>query len=104
MLSIKHVLVPTDFSEPSQDALAYGKEFARTFEATLHILHVVEEPQVYPWASPEGLMPVPLPAHEEIMNAVRSQLEKLLTDVERAQFHARLVTETGSPFVEIARY
>ena len=39
MILIKHVLVATDFSEPSGAALNYGRELARTFAATLHVLH-----------------------------------------------------------------
>ena len=30
MILIKHVLVATDFSEPSDAALSYGRELART--------------------------------------------------------------------------
>ena len=42
MILIKNVLVATDFSEPSDAALNYGRELARTFTATLHVLHVAD--------------------------------------------------------------
>jgi len=42
MIALKNVLVATDFSEPSDVALGYGRHFARTFGATLHVIHVVE--------------------------------------------------------------
>ena len=42
MIAIRNVLVATDFSEPSSTALEYGRELARTFGATLHVLHVVQ--------------------------------------------------------------
>ena len=42
MIALKNVLVATDFSEPSEVALDYGRHFARTFGATLHVIHVVE--------------------------------------------------------------
>src|SRR6185436_13846520 len=42
MILIKKVLVATDFSEPSGAALNYGRELARTFAATLHVLHVAD--------------------------------------------------------------
>src|SRR5262245_51236455 len=42
MIVLKNVLVATDFSEPSNTALDYGRAFARTFGATLHVVHVVE--------------------------------------------------------------
>ena len=43
MIKITNVLVATDFSDASASALNYGREFARTFGATLHVLHVVED-------------------------------------------------------------
>ena len=52
MITIKNVLVATDFSESSASALNYGREFARTFGATLHVLHVVENAVM--WAGPEA--------------------------------------------------
>ena len=42
MIALKKVLVATDFSEPSDAALAYGRELARSFAAQLVLLHVVE--------------------------------------------------------------
>src|SRR5262245_21857784 len=34
------ILVPKDFSPPSDAALSYARLLARTFDATLHLLHV----------------------------------------------------------------
>ena len=42
MIRIKNVLVATDFSEPSEAALQYGRELARTFNAMLHVVHVAD--------------------------------------------------------------
>ena len=43
MIKIENVLVPTDFSEASDSALVYGRTLARTFNARLHVLHVVDD-------------------------------------------------------------
>jgi nucleotide-binding universal stress UspA family protein len=40
MITLKNVLVATDFSEESTTAVMYAREMARTFKATLHLLHV----------------------------------------------------------------
>ncbi len=41
MITLKNILVATDFSEPSDAALRYGRALARTFNATLHVVHIV---------------------------------------------------------------
>jgi nucleotide-binding universal stress UspA family protein len=104
MINLKQILVPTDFSTASDSALRYGEALAETFGSTLHVLHVVEETPVYPWASPEGILPLPLPAWDELEKQVREQLSKQLTEAEQRLFHAQLATLPGSPFVEIVRY
>jgi nucleotide-binding universal stress UspA family protein len=43
MITLKNVLVATDFGEASDTALTYGRDLARTFGATLHVLHVIED-------------------------------------------------------------
>ena len=40
------ILVPTDFSEPSDAAILYATELASRFGATIHLIHVVESPIV----------------------------------------------------------
>jgi nucleotide-binding universal stress UspA family protein len=42
MVAIRNVAVPTDFSEISAAALRYGETMAERFDATLHLVHVVE--------------------------------------------------------------
>jgi len=41
---ITRILVPTDFSRPSEQALAYARSLAQRFGASLHLLHVVNRP------------------------------------------------------------
>jgi nucleotide-binding universal stress UspA family protein len=42
MIALKRVLVATDFGGPSDAALIYGRELARSFGAQLVVLHVVD--------------------------------------------------------------
>ncbi len=39
---LKRVLVPVDFSEPSRQALRYALSLAKSFNAEIRLLHVVE--------------------------------------------------------------
>jgi nucleotide-binding universal stress UspA family protein len=39
----ENILVPVDFSEHSQNALANAKEIAKSYQAKIHLLHIIEE-------------------------------------------------------------
>jgi universal stress protein A len=43
MIAITHILVATDFSAPSGVALNYGRDLARAYDATLHVVHVIQD-------------------------------------------------------------
>ena len=42
VIALKQILVATDFSEPSEVAVNYGRDLSRSYGATLHVVHVVE--------------------------------------------------------------
>jgi nucleotide-binding universal stress UspA family protein len=44
MIQINQILVPTDFSEPSQTATRYALELAKRFDSKVHLLYVIEDP------------------------------------------------------------
>lgn len=46
MIVLKNILVATDFSDSAAVALAYGRDLARTFNAHLHVAHMVEDVMV----------------------------------------------------------
>jgi nucleotide-binding universal stress UspA family protein len=102
-IELKTILVPTDFSQASEVALRYGKAFAEAFGASLHLLHVVEEPLVPAWTS-EGYIPALEGVRQELERRAREKLEQLLQPDERQQYQVQLALRTGSPFVEIIRY
>ena len=43
MITLKNILVATDFSEPAEAATDYGQDLARSYGATLHVMHVIED-------------------------------------------------------------
>jgi nucleotide-binding universal stress UspA family protein len=83
MIVLKKVLVATDFSPPSDAALAYGRALARTFGASLTLLHVVENYFLRPTAS----------APYMDQEARTRMLDDQLTDEDRRQLGARAVLE-----------
>jgi nucleotide-binding universal stress UspA family protein len=104
VIALKHILVPTDFSEPSEVAGRYAKALAETFGATLHLLHVLDESYLA-WAASEGFAsPLGADVRGEAEKGARDRLQRALTDAERDKFQARSVLRIGSPFAEIIRY
>lgn len=103
MIAMKTILVPTDFSESSEAALRYGKALAQTFGASLHVIHVVQEPFAQPWAvEAYGFSLATL--QEEWQREASARVEQLLTADERTALKATLATVLGHPYVEILRY
>ena len=43
MIVLKRILVPVDFEQESLHALNYGRELARQFSATVHVLNVISD-------------------------------------------------------------
>lgn len=56
MPKLKRILVPIDFSECSRAALDYAETLAKTFDATVDLIHVWEVP---PYIPPEAMVGVP---------------------------------------------
>lgn len=101
MISLKSILVPTDFSECSDAALKYARELARVFGATVHLLHVVHDPYSQPWAA--EAFPAPLgDLLDQWQAQARTRLTGLVPEEERAGVTVAVVV--GSPFFEIVRY
>jgi nucleotide-binding universal stress UspA family protein len=103
MLTLKTVLVPTDFSEASESALRYGKAMAEAFGASLHVVHVMEDLLAHAWAAEVYVSSMPQ-LRDEIEKESRLRLGALLTDGERKAFRAETALLAGNPFLEIIRY
>ena len=103
MIKINHVLVATDFSEPSAAALNYGREFARAFGARLHVLHVVDNAII--WVGPEAVAVDVTRVQHELEEGAYNALNRSVTTDDRNQLNAITVVRTGSsPAFEIAAY
>jgi nucleotide-binding universal stress UspA family protein len=94
MILIKNVLVATDFSEPSDAALNYGRELARTFTATLHVLHVADN--VTFQYGVEGYSTLLPELQADVEEAARKQIERLVTEEDRTALRAKPVIITAA--------
>jgi universal stress protein A len=103
MLTLKTVLVPTDFSDASVSALRYGKAMAGAFNASLHVVHVMEDLLAHAWAAEVYVASMPQ-LRDEIEKESRQRLDTLLTDEERRMYQVEIALLAGNPFLEIIRY
>jgi nucleotide-binding universal stress UspA family protein len=83
MITLKQILVATDFSESSDAALAYGRELASRFGATLHVLHVVQDIYVNTFGA-ENYVAIASGLQEEIEDDARRRLHALVIDSDRS--------------------
>jgi nucleotide-binding universal stress UspA family protein len=104
MITIQKVLVATDFSPVAETALIYGRALARTFDAQLHLVHVVDDFSRFNYAEGAGLLP-PSAFREEIARTGREKLESTLGEDDRRELRAVAVLREGhSTAKEIADY
>ena len=103
MGAIKTILVPTDFDPASDRALAYACELADAVGATLHILHVVENPFAA-GAYMEMYGPPPGDYLGRAEKDARARLDALLTPEQEARYGVVLATRVGAPARQILEY
>jgi nucleotide-binding universal stress UspA family protein len=104
MITLKNILVATDFSEPSDAALRYGRALAQNFKATLHVVHVVGQMSslVYGAEAYAGSIPE---LQQDVEDAARKQLDDLLVDHDAHPLPTRCILLTSNaPAVAIVDY
>jgi nucleotide-binding universal stress UspA family protein len=103
MLPITSILVPIDFSQHSQQALIYAKEWAKQWSATLHLIHVIE-PVIFPvdW----GYTPVDLSdVEKEYQQTAENELTKIIESLHNDGYSAiPQVLHGGRSSDEIIQY
>ena len=92
---VKSILVPTDFSEPSDAALQYATGLAQTFGAQLYLLHV-------PGRTGENLETnFPIGRFETV---ARERLDTFLSPEAVMRLRPEYALRIGTPAEEIVRY
>jgi nucleotide-binding universal stress UspA family protein len=104
MIAIKNILVATDFGEPADAALRYGRELAGRFGCTLHVLNVIENFYVTTLGAETYAAFVP-EMQRELENAARKRLDETLIDSDGSGPPTRPAVRTsGSPAYAIVDY
>lgn len=94
MIALKNILVATDFGEASEVALAYGRELARTFKSTLHVLNVADD--VYFRLGGDAYIGVFPDLQKDIEQAAHRQLDELLVDNDPQPIPVKKIVRTSA--------
>ena len=104
MITLKNILVATDFSSPSEAALLYGRALARNFHATLHVVHVVGNISAMMYGAEVYAIPT-IQMQEDVEEAARKQLNELLVDNDTPPLPVRgVVLTSDAPATAIVDY
>src|SRR4030095_362005 len=97
MISLKKILVPVDFSEPSKKAVTYGLTLAGQFDANVILAHIVPESSALTYAFPTRL---PEFENEQFAKA-RREIEKLAPAEQTATLNFRTIVKSGNTEKEL---
>ena len=98
------ILVPTDFSPPSDAALDYARNLAATFGASLQLLHVIDDPDASTAFVADGFAPDTPDIREAVLAHARARLASTLSAFDRARFRATGEAFVGTPATTIVDY
>lgn len=102
MITLKKILLATDFSENAAYAIPYARDLALTFGAQIDLAHV-HQPPIYTGAFAYGTIDIPAGYADETRRVLTARLEeqreKIGKDVE-----VKTTFMEGVPFRELIRH
>jgi nucleotide-binding universal stress UspA family protein len=102
MLPLKKILCPTDFSEPSFEAVKVAKEWAAFFSAELLLLHVVSPAPIIP-VGPDFVIPDLVVPEQELESSVNKSLAEMISTFGLNELKVRSQILIGNAADEIVR-
>ncbi|MBF0288154.1 MAG: universal stress protein [SAR324 cluster bacterium] len=104
MFQLKRILVPADGSETSKRALQYAIELARSFNASMTLLMVVDDQHLDflgPASYPENLNEI---IEKRMMDQAKATLKEFLPSSSDSSISTETVILRGYPVTEIIEY
>jgi nucleotide-binding universal stress UspA family protein len=98
------ILVPTDFSPPSDAALEYARIVAAKFGSALRILHVIDDPSDSSTFVSDGFAPSTEDIRAALLGQARKRLDHLMTLVDRSRYNSHADAVLGTPPTAIIDY
>ena len=100
--NIERILVPMDFSEHSKKALRYAVNIAKSYEARLQLLHVVEE-NMNPFIYLSGTVPL-IEVRPDIKEKSREALQKYLKEIDEPEVPADIHVTMGHAASDVVSF
>lgn len=98
-MTLKRILLPTDFSDTAQHALGYAREMAERFGAEVHVLHVVADPTPHEWAVGAATLVV-----SDLLKTWEADAERHLGAISLDGIETVRAIRVGHAFFEILQY
>ena len=100
MAPFRKILVPTDFSPHSKEALKVAADLSKTFAAPLQVL-AVYQPPVVPLVPEGALFPLPVDVAADVARVNTQLLDLAKEATEAGAFEVSTALRQGVPFAEI---
>jgi universal stress protein A len=100
MITLKKILVPTDFSDFSQFALEFALPLAEKFQAKIYLMHVWQLPMTSSFLPAE---PYPEAVLTEAQKTGADHLANVAGELKASGFDIEPVFTLGKPYVEIVK-
>jgi nucleotide-binding universal stress UspA family protein len=91
---IRRILVTTDFSDGTAEALNYAFSIAQESEADIDLLHVIDD---------QAFTDVTSDLREEVIENLRKKVDALVPEEAKAWCNTSTTVTTGSPYQEILK-
>ena len=98
----KKILVPTDFSEPSELALDAALSLASMFDAAIVLMHAYQVP-TYPYTVSPAVMVTPVELVEHIEKGAQTALQAAAAKHESSGVRITTALKAGTPWEQIIR-
>ena len=98
VLTLRHLLVPVDFTETSERALEYAVEMARKFESSITVMHAYQIP-VYGF--PDGAYITGADLASQLSNVAQQRLDGVVSSLKASGVPMSSVLRDGVPWEEI---
>lgn len=100
--SVRRITLPTDFSDPSRNALECALVLARQFGASLHLVHVLPESLMAPPVNPvipTGPIPTMPTSPHELLEAIQPRMQEIVARCRdlAVPTESQIVHQVGEP-------